>query len=80
MQCLLMPKLWDLQVLLARYSRSEDIVVGTPLANRNQSELEGVIGYFVNTAALRTDLSGAQLGPLGGPGMRYMSAMFGVTD
>lgn len=46
------------QVLLGRYSRSTDIVVGTPLANRTRPELEGLIGYFVNSAALRTDLSG----------------------
>ncbi len=47
------------QVLLGRYSRSEDIVVGTPLANRTRLELEGLIGYFVNSAALRIDLAGA---------------------
>ena len=46
------------QALLGRYSRSEDVVVGTPLANRTRPELEGLIGYFVNTVALRTDLSG----------------------
>ena len=43
---------------MARYSRAEDVVVGTPLANRSRPELEGLIGYFVNTVALRTDLSG----------------------
>jgi len=47
------------QVLLAHYSRSADVVVGTPLGNRAHPELEGLIGYFVNSAALRTDLSGA---------------------
>ena len=47
------------QALLMRYSRTTDIIVGTPLANRTASELEGLIGYFVNTVALRTDLSGA---------------------
>jgi len=46
-------------VLLGRYSRSEDVVVGTPLANRSRPELEGLLGYFVNTVALRGDLSGA---------------------
>ncbi|MBZ4423317.1 non-ribosomal peptide synthetase, partial [Myxococcus sp. RHSTA-1-4] len=46
------------QVLLSRYSRQEDVVVGTPVAGRNRSELEGLIGLFVNTLALRTDLSG----------------------
>ncbi len=50
-----------MQVLLGRYSRSHDIVVGTPLANRSRPELEGLIGYFVNTAALRTDVSGTAL-------------------
>ena len=47
-----------LQMLLGRYSRSEDVVTGTPLANRTHPELEGLIGYFVNTAPLRADLSG----------------------
>jgi len=51
------------QVLLAHYSRSADVVVGTPLGNRSHPELEGLIGYFVNSAALRTDLSGAPLAP-----------------
>ncbi len=46
------------QGLLARYSGQEDIVVGVPYANRSQVETEGLIGFFVNTLALRTDLSG----------------------
>ncbi|MGK5533235.1 amino acid adenylation domain-containing protein [Streptomyces sp. URMC 129] len=45
-------------VLLHRYSREEDIVVGVPVANRGRKEIERLIGYFVNTLALRTDLSG----------------------
>ncbi|RKH74771.1 non-ribosomal peptide synthase/polyketide synthase [Corallococcus aberystwythensis] len=45
-------------VLLQRYSGQEDITVGTPVAGRSRSELEGLIGLFVNTLALRTDLSG----------------------
>ena len=49
----------SVQVLLGRYARSDDVVAGTPLGNRSHSELEGLIGYFVNSAALRTDLSGA---------------------
>ncbi len=44
--------------LLARYSGQDDIVVGTPIANRSRREIEGLIGFFVNTLALRTDLSG----------------------
>ena len=47
------------QVLLHRYSREEDIVVGVPVANRGRPEIERLIGFFVNTLALRTDLSGA---------------------
>ncbi|WP_348705598.1 amino acid adenylation domain-containing protein [Tenacibaculum sp. 190524A02b] len=45
-------------VLLARYSNQDDICIGTPVANRTQLELEGMIGFFVNTLALRSDLSG----------------------
>ncbi len=45
------------KVLLARYSGQDDICVGTPVANRVQSDLEGMIGFFVNTLALRSDLS-----------------------
>ncbi|CAM1366294.1 amino acid adenylation domain-containing protein [Tenacibaculum xiamenense] len=45
------------KVLLSRYSGQDDISVGTPVANRTQSELEGMIGFFVNTLALRSDLS-----------------------
>jgi amino acid adenylation domain-containing protein/non-ribosomal peptide synthase protein (TIGR01720 family) len=45
-------------ILLSRYSGSDDIVVGTPIAGRNRSEIEGLIGFFVNTLVLRTDLSG----------------------
>ncbi len=46
------------KVLLSRYSGQEDICIGTPVANRTQTELEGMIGFFVNTLALRSDLSG----------------------
>ena len=43
--------------LLYRYSGQEDIVVGSPIANRNHPALESLIGYFVNMLALRTKLS-----------------------
>jgi amino acid adenylation domain-containing protein len=46
------------QVLLSKYSGSEDIVVGTPIAGRTRKEIEDTIGFFVNTVVLRTDLSG----------------------
>lgn len=45
-------------VLLARYSGQDDIAVGSPTANRNRCEIEPLIGLFVNTLILRTDLSG----------------------
>ncbi|HEX7646721.1 MAG TPA: amino acid adenylation domain-containing protein, partial [Noviherbaspirillum sp.] len=44
--------------LLARYSNERDIVVGSPIANREQPEIAGLIGFFVNTLVLRLDLSG----------------------
>ncbi|HEU4884066.1 MAG TPA: amino acid adenylation domain-containing protein [Longimicrobium sp.] len=46
------------QAVLHRWSGEEDVVVGTPIANRTRPELEGLIGFFDNTLALRTDLSG----------------------
>jgi amino acid adenylation domain-containing protein len=46
------------QTLLHRYTGQEDLVVGSPIANRNRSELENLIGFFVNMLVLRTDLSG----------------------
>ena len=46
------------KVLLYRYSGQKDIVVGTPIANRDREEVKGLIGLFVNTLVLRTDLSG----------------------
>jgi non-ribosomal peptide synthetase component F len=46
------------QVLLHRYSGQADIVVGSPVAGRNRSEIEPLIGFFVNTLALRGNLSG----------------------
>ena len=46
------------QVLLARYCGQDDIVVGAPIANREQPELMELIGFFVNTLVLRTDMSG----------------------
>ena len=46
------------KVLLMRYTHQHDIVVGTPIANRRREELEGLIGYFANTLALRTKVEG----------------------
>jgi non-ribosomal peptide synthetase component F/acyl carrier protein len=44
--------------LLARTTGDEDLLVGTPIANRNRGEIEGLIGFFANTLALRADLTG----------------------
>lgn len=45
-------------VLLARYSGMDDILVGTPVANRDRLETEGLIGFFVNMLAMRTRMAG----------------------
>ncbi|HLL48435.1 MAG TPA: condensation domain-containing protein, partial [Longimicrobiaceae bacterium] len=45
--------------LLGRLTGQEDLVVGTPTANRGRREVEGLIGFFVNTLALRVELSGS---------------------
>ncbi|MBD1920353.1 amino acid adenylation domain-containing protein [Microcoleus sp. FACHB-831] len=55
---LFMTLLAAFQTLLHRYTQQEDIAVGSPIANRNRSEIEGLIGFFVNTLVLRTNLSG----------------------
>ncbi|HEY9633551.1 MAG TPA: amino acid adenylation domain-containing protein [Coleofasciculaceae cyanobacterium] len=55
---LFMTLLAAFQTLLYRYTQQEDIAVGSPIANRNRSEIEGLIGFFVNSLVLRTDLSG----------------------
>ena len=46
------------QILLHFYTGSEDIVIGTPIANRTHPEVMGLIGFFVNTLILRTSLAG----------------------
>lgn len=53
-----MVQLAAFKVLLHRYVKQGDIVVGIPVAGRNQMETEGLIGFFVNTLVLRDDLSG----------------------
>jgi len=45
------------QILLARYSGQEDVVVGSPIANRRNRAIEDNIGFFVNTIVLRTHVS-----------------------
>ena len=55
---LFMTLLTAFKVLLYRYTGQEDILVGAPVAGRNQIETENLIGFFVNVLVLRTDLSG----------------------
>src|SRR4051812_45761515 len=55
---LFMALLAGFQVMLARYSGQDDIAVGTPIAGRDRAETENLIGLFVNSLVLRTDLSG----------------------
>ncbi len=55
---LFMTLLAAFQTMLFRYSGQTDLAVGSPIANRNRSETEEVIGFFANTLVLRTDLSG----------------------
>ncbi|WP_095118443.1 non-ribosomal peptide synthase/polyketide synthase [Pseudomonas sp. Irchel s3f10] len=49
-------------MLLSRLSGQTDVVIGSPVANRTRAEIEGLIGMFVNTLALRIDTSGALSG------------------
>ncbi|MGH3380989.1 MAG: amino acid adenylation domain-containing protein [Actinoallomurus sp.] len=55
---LFMALLAGFQVMLARYSGQDDIAVGTPITGRDHTETENLIGLFVNSLVLRTDLSG----------------------
>ncbi|MFY2562983.1 non-ribosomal peptide synthase/polyketide synthase, partial [Corallococcus terminator] len=66
-----MALLASFQVLLARYSGQDDIVVGSPIANRHQSEVEGIVGFFVNTLALRARLT---------PGMTFRELLAQVRN
>ncbi|REJ47827.1 MAG: amino acid adenylation domain-containing protein [Microcystis flos-aquae DF17] len=55
---LFMTLLAALNTLLFRYSGQDDILIGTPTANRNRQEIEPLIGFFVNTLVLRNSLEG----------------------
>ncbi|PPS41252.1 non-ribosomal peptide synthetase [Chroococcidiopsis sp. TS-821] len=55
---LFMTLLAALQTLLFRYTNQDDILVGSPIANRHHPETENLIGCFINTLVLRTNLSG----------------------
>ncbi|AFZ17604.1 non-ribosomal peptide synthetase [Allocoleopsis franciscana] len=55
---LFMTLLAAFNTLLYHYTDQEDILIGSPIANRNRAELEGMLGLFVNTLVLRNNLSG----------------------
>jgi amino acid adenylation domain-containing protein len=55
---LFMTTLAAFNVLLGRYTDQQDLLLGTPVAGRNRAETEPLIGFFVNTVVIRTDLSG----------------------
>ena len=55
---LFMTLLAAFQTLLHRYTGQTDIAIGSPIANRHRSELEGLIGFLVNSLVLRTNLAG----------------------
>ena len=55
---LFMTLLAAFKVLLHRYTGQEDLVVGSPLAGRDRAETEGLVGLFINTLVLRTNLAG----------------------
>lgn len=55
---LFMTLLAAFQTLLYRYTGQKDIAIGSPIANRHRSEVEGLIGFFVNSLVMRSNLSG----------------------
>jgi amino acid adenylation domain-containing protein len=55
---LFMTLLAAFSALLHRYSGQQEILIGTPIANRNRAEIEGLIGFFVNTVVMKVDLMG----------------------
>ena len=55
---LFMALLAAFKTLLFRYTHQDDILVGSPIANRNSAEIQAAIGFFVNTLVLRSNLSG----------------------
>lgn len=55
---LFMTVLSAFQLLLHRYTGQDDIAVGSPVANRNRAEIEGLIGFFVNSLVMRTSFAG----------------------
>ncbi|MDD1435814.1 amino acid adenylation domain-containing protein [Dolichospermum sp. ST_sed10] len=57
---LYMTVLATLSILLSRYSRQNDLCIGSPIANRTHSQTEGLIGFFVNTLVMRQQIKPEQ--------------------
>jgi amino acid adenylation domain-containing protein len=55
---LFMTLLAAFQLLMSRHSGQEDFIIASPIAGRNRTEVEGSIGFFINTLLLNADLSG----------------------
>ncbi|HEX8276240.1 MAG TPA: condensation domain-containing protein, partial [Longimicrobiaceae bacterium] len=55
---LFMAVLAAMSALFGRYTGEDEVVIGSPIANRTRPELEDVVGLFANTLAVRTDMSG----------------------
>jgi amino acid adenylation domain-containing protein/non-ribosomal peptide synthase protein (TIGR01720 family) len=72
---LFMTLLAAFQTLLYRHSGQDDVPIGTPIANRNRRQTEGLIGFFVNTLVLRSRLAGQ-----GNDGMSFRSLLQQVRD
>jgi len=78
---LYMALLAGFQALLGRLTGQEDLVVGSPIANRNRAEIEPLIGFFVNTLAMRGELAGdPSFGELLGRVRRGALAAFAHQD
>ncbi len=75
---LFMTLLAGFSALLGRYTGERDVVVASPIANRNRVELEEIIGFFVNTLVLRMDLEGDP--PFGGLLARARETATGAYD
>jgi amino acid adenylation domain-containing protein/non-ribosomal peptide synthase protein (TIGR01720 family) len=56
---LFMTLLAAFKALVYRYTGQANVIVGSPIASRNRSELEGLVGFFINVLIFRTDLAGA---------------------
>jgi bacitracin synthase 3 len=45
-------------ILLSKLTGQEDVIIGTPIAGRNYSDLDNIVGMFINTLAIRNEVDG----------------------